>query len=65
VQVQENEGGSDSEMQGNVVAIEVSQVRTVLSILEAGPQNMGLYQCLAVSARDGEEATASVEISIL
>ena len=58
--------GSGSEMQGapsNVVSVVVSQMRAVLSILEANPLNSGPYQCTAVSD-DGRETTASVDVTI-
>lgn len=66
MQVQGSDTGSISEEGGapnNVVAIEVSKMRTVLSILGAGTLNSGPYRCMAVS-EDGEEAMADVDISV-
>lgn len=49
----------------NVVAIETSPVRTVLTILEADPTNSGPYQCTAISQQDNAVATTSVDITIV
>ena len=64
LQVQEADTDSGDVAPNNVVAIEVSQMRTVVSILEASPLNSGLYQCTATVALGSEEAVASVDISV-
>lgn len=49
----------------NVVTVEVSQLRTVLSILQADGLNAGQYTCTATSEMSGEVATAFVDLTVL
>lgn len=65
MQVQGSDSSGDNVANNNVVAIEVSQYRTVLSILQADLTNSGPYQCTATSELDSEVVTASVDIVII
>lgn len=62
------QGGDDptesSVVPDNVVAVGVSQVRSVLSIIQANTQNDGTYQCVATS-EDDEMAVDSIDIAII
>ena len=49
----------------NVIAIEVSQTLSVLTILQANLLNDGIYQCIATSDSTNELAIAAIDISIL
>lgn len=49
----------------NVVAVGVSQFRTILSIIQAESTNSGLYQCIATSELDSEVIMAYVDIIVL
>lgn len=64
MQVQGSDTDAAEGAPGNVVAIEVSQTRTVVSILEASPLNSGIYQCSASAALGSEEDLASVNVSV-
>ena len=48
-----------------MVAIDVSQLRSVLTIVEADSQNAGTYQCIATSQVDNEMVVLTIDISIL
>lgn len=48
----------------NVVAIEVSMLRTVLTVIQADPMNSGPYQCTAVSELGDQVAIASIDIVV-
>ena len=49
----------------NVLAIPVSGVRAVLSIVQASSVNTGTYECIATAEEDDEVVTTSVDVSVI
>ena len=56
--------GDVSASTDNLVAIEVSPSRTVLSVLQADLLNSGAYQCTATSELDNEVMETFVELVV-
>ena len=65
IQVQGADTGTSGDVApNNVVAIEVSLMRAVVSIIQASSVNSGTYQCTATAMLGSEEAMAFVDISV-